>query len=172
MRQQKEPPRERMRRMYSCAVEVEVEDKSGRLERLVENSMHFRTMTVREARSRSLSCRQLRMSRYLNSSNPWFDLFGKLAISRSSNCPESRPLPKPSEPKMIGFNRSCDQFVQCLEWRVAREVHACATWNPFGIKYCRHGRFEMSADLGAERFLYKRGNRLIVLATLISLSLH
>jgi hypothetical protein len=46
--QQKEPPTERMRRMYSCAVEVEVEDKTVAL------SMHFRTMNVREARSRSL----------------------------------------------------------------------------------------------------------------------
>jgi hypothetical protein len=34
--------------MYSCAVEVEVEDKNG--QRLVESSMHFRTMNVREAK--------------------------------------------------------------------------------------------------------------------------
>jgi hypothetical protein len=40
-----------MRRMYCCAVGVE--DKTGHLERLVE-STHFRTMNVREARSRSL----------------------------------------------------------------------------------------------------------------------
>jgi hypothetical protein len=42
--QQKEPLTEKMRRMYSCAVDVEVEDKSGHPECLVENSMHFRTM--------------------------------------------------------------------------------------------------------------------------------
>jgi hypothetical protein len=48
--QQKEPPEERMRRMCSCAVNVEVEDMTGHIERLVANSMHFRTMNVREAR--------------------------------------------------------------------------------------------------------------------------
>jgi hypothetical protein len=35
IRQQKEPPTERMRRMYSFAVDVEVEDKSGHPEHLV-----------------------------------------------------------------------------------------------------------------------------------------
>jgi hypothetical protein len=35
IRQQKELPTERMRRTYSGAVDVEVEDKSGHLERLV-----------------------------------------------------------------------------------------------------------------------------------------
>jgi hypothetical protein len=54
---------EKMKRIYSCAMDVEVEDKSGHLDRLVENSTHFRAMNVREARSPSLSGRQLRMSR-------------------------------------------------------------------------------------------------------------
>jgi hypothetical protein len=40
--QQKEPPTERMRRMYSCAVDLEVEDKTGRRERLrvVDSTCH------------------------------------------------------------------------------------------------------------------------------------
>jgi hypothetical protein len=67
--------------MYSSAVDVEVEDKSGDLERLVENSMHFRTMNVREARSPSLSGRRLRMSPHVNGSNPWFNFGEKLVIS-------------------------------------------------------------------------------------------
>jgi hypothetical protein len=50
IRQQKEPPTERMRRMYSCAVDLEVDDKSGHLERLVEHSMHFRTINAREVK--------------------------------------------------------------------------------------------------------------------------
>ncbi|KAJ7305537.1 hypothetical protein DFH08DRAFT_976281 [Mycena albidolilacea] len=45
--QQKEPPTERMRRMYSCAVDLEVEDTTGRRERLV-HSTHFRTKNVQE----------------------------------------------------------------------------------------------------------------------------
>jgi hypothetical protein len=169
--QQKEPPTEMMRRMYSCAVDVKVEDKSGYLERLVETSMHFRAMNVREVRSPSLSGRRLRMSRYVNGSNPWFNFIGKLLIPGESNWPELRPLPKPSEPKMVGFIRSCDRFVQGLEWRGCPGVHACSTCsptsrkvdsnseaeldNPFGIKCCRHDRFEMNAD----RSLYNRGHR-------------
>jgi hypothetical protein len=47
------------RRMYSCTVDVEVEDKTGRLERLVENSLHVRTRNVREERSRSFPGRRL-----------------------------------------------------------------------------------------------------------------
>jgi hypothetical protein len=73
IRQQKELPTERMRRTYSGAVDVEVEDKSDYLERLVEDSMRFRTMNVREARNRTLQGRRLRMSRYANGSNPWFN---------------------------------------------------------------------------------------------------
>jgi hypothetical protein len=48
--QQNELPTERMRRVYSCARNLEVEDKRGRLDHLV-NSTHFRTMNVREART-------------------------------------------------------------------------------------------------------------------------
>jgi hypothetical protein len=70
IRQQKEPPTERMRRMYSCPVVMEVEDKSGYLERLVYNSMHFRTRNVREARSRSLP---YGMRWYVTGSNPGFN---------------------------------------------------------------------------------------------------
>jgi hypothetical protein len=117
IRQRKEPLTEKMRRMYSGIVDVEVVDKSGYLERLVENSMHFRAMNVREARNPSLSGRRLRISRHVNSLNPWFNLFEKLAIPRGSNCLISRPLPKPSEPKMVGFNRSCDRFVQRSGWQ-------------------------------------------------------
>jgi hypothetical protein len=131
IRQQKKLLTERMRRMYSCAVDVEVEDKTGRLERLVENSMHFRTMNVREARSPNLPGRRLRMSRYVNGSNPWFNFIEKRSFQGGSNWLKSRPSPKRSEPKMVGFNRSCDRFVQFLEWRgCPGRVRACATWSP------------------------------------------
>jgi hypothetical protein len=42
-----------MRRMYSFAVDVEVEDESGHPERLVENSMHFRTMNIEKQEVRA-----------------------------------------------------------------------------------------------------------------------
>jgi hypothetical protein len=45
IRLQKEPPTERIRWMYFHAVDLEVEDKAGCLERLVD-SMHFRMMNV------------------------------------------------------------------------------------------------------------------------------
>jgi hypothetical protein len=68
--QQREPHTEKMRRMYPCAVDVEVECKSDYSQRLVYDSIHIRTMNVREARSPSLPGRRLRMSRYVNGSNP------------------------------------------------------------------------------------------------------
>jgi hypothetical protein len=48
----------------------------------------------------SLPGRQLRMSRYVNGSNPWFNLFvWEIAHSKGSNYRKSHPLPKPAEPK-------------------------------------------------------------------------
>jgi hypothetical protein len=41
--------------MYSCAVDLEVEDKTGRRERLVD-STHFRTMNVQEGPFFPSSC--------------------------------------------------------------------------------------------------------------------
>jgi hypothetical protein len=108
---------------------VEVEDKSGDLERLVKNSMHFRTMNVREARSLSPSGRR-RMSRYVNGSNLWVNFIEKLVITSGSNCPKSRHC-QSLLAKMLAFHRSCDRFVQRLKWRgCPGRVRACATWSP------------------------------------------
>jgi hypothetical protein len=63
----------------------------------------------------------------MSGSNSWFNLFGKLFIPR----PEIALTPKPFGAKMVGFNRSRNQFVQCSGWVAGlREVLACATCNP------------------------------------------
>jgi hypothetical protein len=85
--QPKESPTERMRRTYSCAVDVEVKNKTGHLKHLVENSLHFRPMNVREARSRRLPGWRLRMSRYVNGLNPWVN-FRKIRHSKGFKLPE------------------------------------------------------------------------------------
>jgi hypothetical protein len=65
--------------------------KSGHLQRLVYDSMDFRAMNVREARSPSLSGRRLRMSRYANSSNLRFNFIWEIGHSKGFKLPEIAP---------------------------------------------------------------------------------
>ncbi|KAF8203447.1 hypothetical protein K438DRAFT_1757770 [Mycena galopus ATCC 62051] len=124
--------------MYSSAVDVEVEDKSDpwHLKRLVRKSMRFRTMGVRG--DWGPPSRRLRMSRKRDHSKGFKSLRLPSVVSHAWNGGVAQ-----EEGVLLqrGVPRPC---------KVDSESEAKLD-TPFGIKCCRHGRFERQTDLFTAR---------------------